>query len=280
MAAVLTAGHLIVGSAALAMFQPYLPVTEYSPAESLAQTFDSWIPVDPLIFAVLAATGYGLAAFRITSNEQLRQSRLQALLAKAELDALRLRIQPHFLFNTLNGIAALVRRREDDQALEMLLGLSDLLRATLEHDDEPLVPLGEELGFTRRYLRLQQIRFEDRLRISVDAPDDCLAAEVPFLLLQPLAENAIQHGIARRAGAGAIDIAARRDGGRLILTVSDDGAGLPAGFSVDGGHGVGLANTRAKLAQIYPAGRASLEIRPRPEGGTTAVVSLPLEASA
>jgi LytS/YehU family sensor histidine kinase len=260
--------------------QPYLPVAEYTSLESFERIAGSWIKADPVVFAVLVAMGYGLSGFWMARNEELRQSRLQALLAKAELEALRLKFQPHFLFNTLNGIAALVRRRESDRALEMLLGLSDLLRAVLDHDNEPLVPLGEELGFTRRYLRLQQLRFEDRLQVRVAAPEDCLAASVPFLLLQPLAENAIQHGIARRSGSGTVDIAARREGAGLVVSVSDDGAGLPDGFVLEGNGGLGLSNTRAKLAQIYPAGTASLEVLRRPTGGTEAIVRLPLEVPA
>ncbi len=271
----LMAAHQLVGAAALTVIQPYLPVATYSYAESLASTWSAWAGVSPVVFGVLVATGYGVGGFWEARRRELGASRLETELAKAQLQALRLEIQPHFLFNTLNAIAALVRRNQNPEALEMLLKLSELLRSTLEHSGGPLVSLRDELDFVSRYLDLQTIRFADRLSVDYVVPDECLDLELPFLLLQPLAENAIRHGLARSTGQGRVEIAAALSNGDLVLTVSDDGPGLPEGFDLDTAAGVGLNNTRSRLMTIYRRESASIEVHNRDGGGTVARVVIP-----
>ena len=273
--ALLTAAHLLIGGAALWVIQPYVPVATYGYAEALDRTWSAWAGVSPVVFGVLVAIGYGVGGFWAARRRELRASRLEAELARAQLQALRLEIQPHFLFNTLNGIAAQVRRNQNEQALEMLLKLSELLRSTLEHSGGPLVTLEDELDFVRNYLDLQTLRFADRLRVDYSVPDECLDRKLPFLLLQPLAENAIQHGLARTAGPGRIEIAAALANGDLVLTVSDDGPGLPDGFDLDRSAGVGLGNTRSRLMKLYCAESASIDVRNQEGGGTVARVVIP-----
>jgi signal transduction histidine kinase len=277
LAGVLIAVHLFVGAAALRVLQPYVPVATYTYAESFGRIWDAWVSVDLVLFGVLVAFGYGVAGFTAARRRELRESRLEAELARAQLQALRLEIQPHFLFNTLNTIAALVRRNENEKALEMLLQLSELLRSTIEHAGGPMVSLADEIDFVRRYLELQSVRFADRLAIHYRVPEECLGSRLPFLLLQPLAENAIRHGVATRAEGGSLEIAAALSNGDLILTVSDDGPGLPDGFDLESTEGVGLSNTRSRLERIYREQYASFDVRNREEGGTVVTVVIPQE---
>jgi signal transduction histidine kinase len=275
----LIAVHHLVGAAALWLLQPYVPVASYSYMESLGRTWNAWAGVDPVVFGVLVAFGYGVSGYWAARRRELRQSRLEAELARAQLQALRLEIQPHFLFNTLNAIAAQVRRNENEKALDMLVKLSELLRSTLEHSGGPLVSLRDELDFVRRYLDLQGVRFADRLSIRYAVAPECLDKTLPFLLLQPLAENAIQHGVARRADGCSLEIGAALSNGDLILTVADDGPGLPEGFALDSTDGLGLSNTRSRLERIYEERYASFEVRNREEGGTVVKVVIPQDPS-
>jgi signal transduction histidine kinase len=190
---------------------------------------------------------------------------------EAELRALRAQLNPHFLFNAMNSISMLVRRNDNAQAVRMLAGLSDLLRYVLEDSPADEVPLRDELSFLERYLEIEKVRFQDRLQIHMDAAEETLDAFVPNLLLQPLVENAIRHGVARKVSPGRVEIAARRLGDRLIVQVRDDGPGLGPGL---GGSGVGLANTRSRLEQLYGA-EQSFELRPGQSAGAVATLSLP-----
>jgi two-component system, LytTR family, sensor kinase len=189
-------------------------------------------------------------------------------LATAQLGALRAQIQPHFLFNTLNAITALVRDQETKGALATLARLSDLLRAVLTADAAHEVQLAEEIAFIEQYLGIMEVRYSDRLRVSWSVPDDLRTARVPTFVLQPLVENAIRHGIAKRTEAGRIEIAARRAGDRLILTVTDDGPG-PNGA----GDGMGLANTRERLERLYGSATVAVEAH---SPGAVATITMPL----
>jgi two-component system, LytTR family, sensor kinase len=204
----------------------------------------------------------------------LKATRLEASLARANLDSLRMQLNPHFLFNTLNAISVLAMKGERQGVVRMLTLLSDLLRVTLENRQQ-VVTLRQELDFLDRYLEIEQIRFRDRLNIERDVDPDTLSAEVPSLVLQPLVENAIGHGVTRRAGPGTIRIeAAIVDHEVLQLRVLDTGPGFgsaPASRRT----GVGLANTRARLEQLYGR-RQELGLSNRPEGGACVTVTLPL----
>ncbi len=207
---------------------------------------------------------------------EVQAAQLQASMTEARLNALRMELHPHFLFNTLNAIAGLVRRQEDDAAVRVLARLGDLLRITLDREAAQKVPLEEELHFLEQYLGIERIRFRDRLEVAIDVDDDTLGLLVPTLVLQPLVENAVRHGIARKPGAGHIRIRAQQTSGALLLEVSDSGIGFP-----DGGparEGVGLSNTRARLEQLYSSGSTSLSFANNEHGGATVRLRLPLEA--
>jgi hypothetical protein len=191
-------------------------------------------------------------------------------LARAELRALQAQLQPHFLFNTLNTVNALVRT-DPDAAERMIARLGVLLRHALDRVGVPEVPLGEELRVARAYLEVEQVRFEDRLRVEWHVAPETHRARVPHLLLQPLVENAIRHGIAPRASAGTIRIVAERRDGSLHLAVHDDGLGLRTPRPPEG---VGLANTRTRLRQLYGA-RQRLDVRDGPDGGVRVDIVLP-----
>jgi signal transduction histidine kinase len=194
---------------------------------------------------------------------------LRSELAVAQLGALRAQLQPHFLFNTLNAITALVRDQETRSALATLARLSDLLRSVLTAEASHHVSLGDELAFIEQYLGIMEVRYSDRLRVSYDIPSELRPARVPTFVLQPLVENAIRHGIAKRTDAGRIEIAARRAGDQLVLTVRDDGPG-PNGQA---NGGVGLANTRERLRHLYRDATVELAAG---APGAVATITLPL----
>ena len=194
-------------------------------------------------------------------------------LVQARLDALKAQLQPHFLFNTLNTISSLVH---DDPAAadRMIARLSTLLRHSLDNTGTSEVPLREELGFVASYLEIEQTRFEDRLGVTWDVDPAALDARVPHLLLQPLVENAVRHGIAPRGAPGVVRISARRDDGLLRLEVRDDGVGFSTGPRDAARRGVGLPNTRARLVQLY-GDRHTFEVRGAEEGGTVTTLTIP-----
>lgn len=273
-ALLLTMAHLPYVALVFFILQPYEPVTTHTFSQSLTRALRTWVHLDLLTYGIALAAGYGVESYRRTQRLELRQSKLDAELAKAQLESLRLQIQPHFLFNTLNSIAAQVRRQRNERALEMLVALGDLLRTTLEQSDQARVPLHDELQFIRLYVDLQQARYADRLSVTYDVDENCLEELVPTLVLQPLVENAIRHGIAPRVAPGHIHLAAGRVGQRLEIRLEDDGVGLAEDFDLDRDAGVGLGNTRSRIEQLY-GGDASFEIEPRPNGGTAVTLSLP-----
>ena len=221
-----------------------------------------------LFYTAVVASVHGVDAWRRDRSRELREAQLVARLSEAELEVLRMQLQPHFLFNTLHGISALLET-DPRGARRMLTRLADLLRLSLRTDSAQEVPLREELAFLEQYLEIQRMRFGDRLQVRVEAPDGDVL--VPRLILQPLVENAIRHGIARRAGAGRVAIRAVVEGDRLRLTVEDDGAGVGGGTE---GHGIGLSNTRARLAQLYGTA-GSLGLADREGGGAVVTVGIP-----
>ncbi len=207
---------------------------------------------------------------------ELQASELQTRLVEARLSALKGQLQPHFLFNTLNAIMVLVRQGEGSRAEEMIARLSDLLRSVLEDVEAQEVPLRRELESLQLYLSIEEVRFQDRLRVEISAEPATLDAAVPHLGLQPIVENAIRHGIGRRSMAGRIEISAAQVDGSLQIQVRDDGPGLPPG-GLDTARGIGLANTRARLQQLY-GDAARLTLENGAEGGAVATMTLPYRA--
>jgi two-component system LytT family sensor kinase len=233
-----------------------------------------------LVYWAIAGAARGFEYYRESQLKLLRASQTEARLNEARLELLRAQLQPHFLFNALNTVAEMVHE-DADRADRMIASLSDLLRVSLDSGDA--VPLAEEMRIAGLYLDIQQARFGDRLRVRWDIPDTCATTSVPRLLLQPLLENAIQHGLSQARGGGTIEITARdrpalsepgnarvEGAGTLIIRISDDGTGVATPTKPDG---IGLANTRARLAAWAPD--AKLELRPRPGGGTLVQIDLP-----
>jgi two-component system LytT family sensor kinase len=202
----------------------------------------------------------------------VQTARLDGALRAAELENLRAQLQPHFLFNTLQSISTLIHR--DPRAADrMLADLSDLLRLSLRNPPAQEVPLREELGFLERYLAIMRVRFGDRLAIHVEAPEGLLDARVPSLVLQPITENAIRHGMADRPDIGHVTVRAVQDGDTLLLEVTDDGPGLSTRPATDGG--IGLANTRERIARLY-GGRGEVRTLEPSGGGVTVRLTIPL----
>jgi len=209
---------------------------------------------------------------RESRREQLRAAELDAELSRARLQALSARLQPHFLFNTMHAISADLRS-DPDRAEQMLVDLADLLRMVVEVQEAEIVPLERELDFTRRYLALQQTRLADRVTIRWEAPTGARVG-VPTLLLQPLVENAVEHGAALRRGDASISVRVQVTEGRLRVEIEDDGPGLPDAFELSSAEGVGLGTTRARLREHFGSDHR-LEIAPRPEGGTRVFLDIP-----
>ena len=224
-----------------------------------------------LLFAAMAMNYYR----RYLAGEQ-RAAQLQAQLAQAQLQALKMQLHPHFLFNTLNAISELVHK-EPDTAERMVIQLSDMLRVSLDSIGVQEIPLKQELEFLGRYLDIEETRFRDRLKIRVDVEPETLGALVPNMLLQPLVENAIRHGISPLSRGGSIDVRARRSDGMLKLQICDDGRGLPREAENGArGTGVGLTNTRARLTQLYGEGGFGFDVESVPDAGVAVSVTIPL----
>lgn len=202
----------------------------------------------------------------------VQASDLRADAVRATLRALRMQLHPHFLFNALNAVAGLIRRREGTRALEVLAELGDLLRITLSGDLPHEIPLDQELEFLRHYLKIETIRFEDRLTVTYDIGPGAAGCLVPVMVLQPLVENAIRHGTGKCDGAGEITVRAHRRNGVLQVSVLDTGAGPP--HSGPPRFGIGLSNTAERLERMYGA-RGELSLRRGPHGGAQVTITIP-----
>ncbi len=188
--------------------------------------------------------------YRKYRERELRTSQLEARLATSRLQVLKMQLHPHFLFNTLNAISELIYK-DAESAERMISDLSDLLRMSFENLEVQEIPLKQELEFLEKYLEIEQMRFHDRLKVEMQISPDTLDASVPNMILQPLVENAIKHGIGPRSEGGQINIGAIRHNGHLELTVSDNGLGLPPGDLENLSEGVGISNTRRRLRHLY-----------------------------
>ena len=222
--------------------------------------------LDVLVYWSLVGVCQAITNFRSSQERERRAAELEARLTTAKLRALRMQINPHFLFNTLNSIAALVyvNPRAAD---EMLGDLSELLRRSLDSMEEQEIPLAQELQFVGAYLSIEQKRFGERLRLEQSVPDELMKALVPALILQPLVENAIRHGIEPRRGPGLISIEAKQEDKRLHLIVRDDGRGLPSSdLNNSAGRGIGLANIQARLQGLYGQDQSFSFGRAEPQG--------------
>jgi two-component system, LytTR family, sensor kinase len=245
------------------------------------------LPTGFMSYGTIFLVSYVIDYYRRHQEEELKISRLKAELTQAQLQvteaqlqALKMQLHPHFLFNTLNSISALLDE-DVDAADQMLARLGDLLRLTLENSGAQQVTLQEELEFLRCYLEIERVRFHDRLAVTMHIEPETLEARVPNLILQPIVENAIRHGIASRIAPGEIEIRAGRAGEALRLLVKDNGPGLQRSGAPNGRarEGLGLANTRARLQQLYGSAHR-FEIADVPEGGLQVTIDMPFETVA
>ena len=272
----------VIASLGISLIQTaaYLAVISYTDplTQPFADVFQEFIVTglhfDLLTYWALVALSHAADYYRKYQERELSASQLRAQLAHAQLTALKMQLHPHFLFNTLNAIAVLVRKSSNKEAINMLSGLSGLLRHSLENIDAQEVSLKEELEFLKLYLEIEQVRFNDRLHVRMEVEPETLGALVPNLILQPLVENAIRHGIGKRSAAGLLEISARRENGRLWLHVRDDGPGILVNRSKLVGAQIGLTNTRTRLQQLYGEGQ-TFELSNAVGGGAVATLAIP-----
>jgi sensor histidine kinase YesM len=263
------------GLVAATLYLTFGTLTAESGSSFLA--FLVWTPFGILFYGATASVGFALEYYHRLRERELHASRVETLLLESRLGALRMQLQPHFLFNALNTVAMLVRQGDQQTSVRVLARLSDLLREILNEERGAEVSLQDELEFVRRYLEIEQIRFGDRLRVEIDADDRAKIARVPGLLLQPLIENSIRHAIARKAAAGWIRLEAAAVNGTLQVTLSDDGPGFPPGFRIDQNNGIGLRNTLARLQYLY-GDAASMETGQSQHGGAVVRITIPIRA--
>lgn len=232
--------------------------------------YASSLAYGPLTYGVMAIALHAWDSVREAREREHQALRLERQLAQAQVEVMRHQLSPHFLFNTLNGITALIRR-DPEVAEQMILALTDFLRVTLEQGASPTHPLARELALLDRYLEIQQLRFPGRLQVVRDFAPETLDLPIPTLILQPLAENAIRHGLGPRAEGGTLTLRARTIPEGLLIDVEDDGLGA---LAKGGGTGLGLSHTRERLAQLY-GGRACMDAGLRAEGGYRVSLCLP-----
>jgi two-component system LytT family sensor kinase len=228
--------------------------------------------VDMAYYWAVLAFGYGGELQRRFKNEEIRAAQLESRLIEAELKALREQLKPHFLFNTLNTVSVLVRDGKNEMAVTLLARLGSLLRMSLDGNHKNETTLRVEMDFLERYIEIQKARFPDRLTVTISVEEAALSVPVPWLVLQPIVENAILHGVAPKSGAGLVEILGRVESGLLHLEVRDDGPGLPDNRRVV--EGTGLANTRERLGKIY-GDKSRMTLKSRPTGGISVEIILP-----
>jgi signal transduction histidine kinase len=275
--------HLIAGiivafaHSAIATFASVALHGEPLTMEHYSDVYIRWLawnsPWSLVIYWIVLGSTYAVDYYARARREELRSARLESEVAKAQLDALQRQLQPHFLFNTLNSIAVLTQKGDSAAANVVVGQLSELLRYALRTDGAAEVSLADELDFVRRYLEIERVRFGERLTVTYDVPAAALTARIPPFVLQLLVENAIRHGVAKRASPGHVGIMAERTDGILRVQVDDDGVGLSE--ETGAGPGLGIRNARERLAHLY-GDRFRLELTNRPEGGVRASLDIPV----
>jgi two-component system, LytTR family, sensor kinase len=257
----------------------HVPLGTSSVANAIGWAFAAYLPLDVLTYVAVAGAAYASNADRRAHAAATREGAVRGELAVAQLAGLRAQLRPHFLFNALNTASVMAGRGDADGTRRVLTGLAELLRYVMRGSDERdaaaanTVPLRDEIAFIEQYLAIERERFPERLRAKVDVAPDLQEVYVPALLLQPLVENAIKHGLGGRIGAGEVVVRAWREGDTLRLSVADDGPGPSS--PTDGSAGIGLVNTRARLTVFYGSA-ATLSLEPGATGGAIVLVTLPL----
>ena len=267
-ACVIAVVHSFYWVGLMILIRPYDRMTAELSQLNISEILFYRLPEEWLLYCLVLGGAVAFEFYERYRERALQASQLETSLAEARLHALELQIQPHFLFNTLNAISGLVRNKRNDEAVTMMAGLSELLRYTLDHAGHQHVTLDEELSVLRRYLEIQRARFPDRMSFTIEATAEAGRGSVPALLLQPLAENAVRHGIALSASPGVVNVRAFRNNGQLRIEVFNSGA-----LGVRSDSGIGLRNTTDRLRHLYgEEGRFDLAGTP---GGVTASVTIP-----
>jgi hypothetical protein len=276
--------HLLasVAVAALGLFVAYLisvvmegwggtkPIDLAMLRKGLPRFYRAYFHTNLLFMWAVVAAFHGLRIYRKYKAREIEAAKLEARFAEAQNLALRMQLQPHFLFNTLNSVSALIHANPEG-ADDMISRLGDFLRMTLDAPPDQLVPLRKELAFIQAYLAIEQVRFQERLRVQVEISPELMDLRVPSFILQPLVENALKHGLSDRPRGGTLHLRARRESGNLLIEVQDDGEGFTPGRE-----GVGLSNVRARLGLLYK-GRHQLDLLGAPGRGTLVSLRLPLD---
>lgn len=200
-----------------------------------------------LVLIILMA----LDLYKKYRNQYTFSVELESKLTKSQLQTLKMQLQPHFLFNAMNTISMMIRRNKDEEAIEMISGLSDMLRSTLTKEGKQMVTLAEEIDLLKKYLKIEQVRFQDTLNVNFDIDQESLTSEVPSLILQPILENAFKHGISKSLGNSQISIISKLTEGSLFISIFNSGPGLPEDWDLDSIKGIGLKNTKNRLEQLY-----------------------------
>jgi hypothetical protein len=252
--------HVLYWIALMLFMRPFDRMTAPASEVSIVAWFLSRSPLELILYCLVLGSAVAIDYYQQTMK-------LESSLADARLHALELQIQPHFLFNTMNAISSLVRSRRNDEAVTMIAGLSDLLRYTLDHAGQQHVALEDEVAILQRYLEIQHSRFPDRMSFAIDLAPEARRAAIPTLLLQPLAENAVRHGIALSTAPGVVEVRAYRSGGKLTIEVFNSGVlGTPS-------DGIGVRNTHERLRHLY--GSAAQFNLTSADGGVRASLSIP-----
>ncbi|MGA3243105.1 MAG: histidine kinase [Bacteroidota bacterium] len=249
----------------------------YEAFRAIERTFVVYFHINLLTYWAILGIGYGREYYRKFREREVRAAQLRTQLTQAQLQALKMQLHPHFLFNTFNTISSLMHKNVDD-ADRVLARLGDLLRYSLHNVGVQEVTLREEIDFLQRYLEIEQTRFEDRLKVRINVEPEVLACKVPNLILQPLVENAIRYAVAPRASGGCIEISARQVIGSLRISVVDDGPGLPEEYNLPAHEGVGLRNSRERLEQLYGENHRFILSNKSPRGLEVAIV-IPIRLS-
>lgn len=255
------------------------PLDEAWFSDMVSRIFLNNVTIDSVIYMSILVGVHAFEYYRKFREQELHASRLEAELAEAQLRALRLQLHPHFLFNTFHTIAMLVRQERGEEAVNTIAELSDFLRYVLDTMGAQEVNLEREIDFLKSYTAIEQIRFKDRLDVQIDVTPDALPALVPNLILQPLVENAIHHGIEPVGGPGRIAVVVRRERGRLRIRVQDNGVGVPDDWQLDAQEGVGLANTKARLERLYKDDH-HLTLSNMADGGLMVTIVIPYRTAA
>ena len=243
---------------------------------TLSHVFSQSLGVDCMLYLLIIVGVYAFRYYNESRQSMFEAAQLNAKLAEAQLHALKMQLHPHFLFNAFHTVAMLVRQKRDEEAVDMIAGLGTLLRYVLDNALEQKVTLRQELNLLQHYLDIERVRFRDRLDVSLIVDTEVYDAAVPNILLQPLVENSIRHGIVPGSNQGQITITARREGDKLRLKIQDNGVGLPEDWTFEMRTGIGLSNTILRLDRLYPDNH-HLDCSNAPEGGCLVNIVIPYE---